>query len=189
MTLEIIISLIAVVMLLAGAMLGWRSGGASVLRYAVVTLFATLVAMRYWHLAFAFILRPLPTIPPSYLAAAVFIALFVLAGGLAGAVVNLKVVGFQNVFTNIVDNIVGSILGVFIAILVSSVLLMASALVMAGLGQNYDTAKLLLRLDNWPMAIYKTVETKVVGVPSTSPSHTPMPSIQPGAKDVAIVWR
>ena len=189
MTLELIISLIALVALFSGTLLGWKNGGAAVLRYALVALFGVLVALRYWHLAFAFVTRFLPSMPQGYLAAGLFIALFVLAGGLAGAVVNLKVPGFQNVFNSVPENIIGAILGLFTATLVSGVLLIAASLIAPSLSQPYDAGKLLARIDRFPVVVFQTLEEKIAGIPDVSPAHTPLPSWQGGAGDGKVVWK
>ncbi len=186
MALELIISLIALALVFTGILLGWKHGGAAVLRYALVTLFATLVALRFWYVPFPLILRF--SLPPGFSAAAIFIALFVLGGGLAAAVVNLKVAGFQNVFTNIADNITGAVLGLFTATLISGSLLIAASFVIPNLGQTYDASKLLTRLDQWPTTVFHVLEEKVAGVPDVSPAHTPLPAWQGGA-DGKVVWQ
>lgn len=189
MALELIISLIALAALFCGTLLGWKNGGAAVLRYALVAFFGVLVALRYWHLAFALVTRFIPALPQGYLAAGIFIALFVLGSGVAGAVVNLKVPGFQNVFSSIPENVIGALLGLFTATLVSGVLLMAAALIIPGLSQPYDASKLLARIDRFPVVIFQTLEDKVAGVPQVSPAHTPLPSWQGGAEDGKVVWK
>jgi len=187
MALELIISIGALAIVFTGILMGWKYGGASVLRYALVTLFATLVALRFWHIPFPLIVRF--SLPPGFSAAAILLALFVLGGGLAAAVVNLKVAGFQNVFSNVVDNIVGAIMGLFTASLISGVLLIAAGFVIPNLGHTYDASQLLTRLDKWPTTLYHALEEKVAGIPDVSPAHTPLPIWQGGADDGKVIWQ
>lgn len=187
MTLELIISLVALTIVFTGILMGWKYGGAAVLRYALVTLFAALVALRFWHVPYPLIVRF--SLPPGFSAAAIFLALFVLGGGLAAAVVNLKIAGFQNVFSNVADNIIGAVLGLFTATLISGVLLIAAGFVIPNLGQTYDASQLLTRLDKWPTTIYQALEEKVAGVPDVSPARTPLPTWQGGAEDGKVIWQ
>jgi len=188
MALELIISIIALVALFSGTLLGWKNGGAAVLRYALVALIGAMVALRYWHLVFAFVTRFLPSVPQGYMAAGIFLALFVVGSGVAGAVVNLKVPGFQNVFTSIPENVIGALLGLLTATVVSGVLLIVASLIIPGL-QAYDPGKLLARIDHFPIAVYHTLEEGVAGIPDVSPAHTPLPSWQGGTEGGRVVWK
>jgi hypothetical protein len=189
MTPELIVSLVALLTLLAGAFLGWKNGGAAVLRWALVIFFATLAALRFWHLTFAFVAKFLPGVPQGFLASAILIALFIIAGGLAGAVVDLKVAGFQSVYTSIPDNVIGLVFGLFSSALLGGMLLIVAALILPGLGQSYDTKKLTARVDEFPVAVFQVLESNIAGVPDVSPSRTPMPAWQGAAEDGKLIWQ
>lgn len=155
--------------------MGWRSGATLEMRHTLTYLFALLAALRYWRAATEAVLGFLP-VDPQFLAAGIFLALFVIAALLASLIVNLKGEFYQSVSPHVLDHALGAVCGVVSGALLGGVLMMLCAFLMPGKVDGFSVEKIPGRVDKLPFRVFQTVETRIAGIAPESPARTQFPT-------------
>ena len=124
--LSLILILAALAVIGLRGWLGWRFGATSEMRYVLASLFAVLVAQRYWYRA-STAASDIVKLDPQFVAAAMFVVIFLIAWMVGALAVNLKGEVYQSVTPNPSENVLGAICGLISgALLGGSLLLVAS---------------------------------------------------------------
>lgn len=183
MGVELIIFLVALVVVLGCAAIGWAFGGAGVIRYLLASLFSVLVALRYWYPASEAI-GPGVSMNPLFVAGGVFACLFIIALAVSGMVVQFNAPRFQSVLSDPLERTLGVVFGLATGILLGGALLLDLSFFSAGFLGEFDVAKFPVRIDQAPIKVFTVIETSVAGVPAGS--QTVFPVIKAGP--VALTW-
>jgi uncharacterized membrane protein required for colicin V production len=183
MGVELILFLVALVVVLGCTAIGWLFGGAGVIRYLLASLFAVLVALRYWYPASQAI-GPGVSMNPLFVAGGIFACFFVIALLVAGMAVQFNAPRFQSVLSDPLDKTLGVIFGLSTGILLGGALLLDLSFFSAGFLGEFDVAKFPVRIDRAPIKVFTVIETNVAGVPAGSQTIFPVIKTQP----VALNW-
>jgi uncharacterized membrane protein required for colicin V production len=174
MSIELIIFLVALLPIVLRGLLGWRAGATFELRHTLVYLFSLLAALRYWKPGTEIALGIFGS-DPQVVSAIVFLLVYLIAAVVSGIIVNLKGEFYQSVAPNKLDNVLGAICGIFSGALLGGVILLLGAFLMPGKVENFDAAKFPVRLDQFPVWVFQTVETEVAGIAPNSDARTQFP--------------
>jgi uncharacterized membrane protein required for colicin V production len=180
MSTELIIFLVALLPIALRAVLGWRTGATFELRHTLVYLFSLLAALRYWKPGTVVALQWVSA-DPQIVSAIVFLLIYLAAALLSGFIVNLKGAFYQSVAPNKLDNALGALCGMCSGALLGGVIMLLCAFVVPGKVETFDTAKFPARLDQLPVWVYQTMETKVARIPLNSAARTQFP-VPPGGE-------
>ncbi|CAN5824267.1 hypothetical protein BH09VER1_BH09VER1_41610 [soil metagenome] len=189
MSAELIIFLVALLVTLGCAGIGWLFGGAGVIRYLLASLFAVLLAVRYWYPATEAI-GPGVSMNPLFVAGGIFACLFIIALAVAGMAVRFNAPRFQSVLSDPVDKTLGVVFGLAMGILLGGALLLDLSFFTAGFTGEFDSARFPVRLDRAPIAVFAVIESSVAGVPAESKTVRPVIKADPAANaaQVILAW-
>jgi hypothetical protein len=186
---ELVLLLIALSLVALRTWMGWRLGASYEIRQLLAALFATLVALRYWYQVAEMI-----TADSQLVAAGVFVALFVAAWLLVSQVVNFRGEVYQSVQPNPVDNVLGAVTGLLSGALLGGSLLLVLVVALPGKWDDFDAVKIPVRLDEVPVAVFRSIEQNLAGVSAESAACAPLPQIQASGESSAerswgIAWK
>ena len=151
---------------------GMRYGASVEIRQALMFLFGTLVAIRYWQPCVEKVSGSV-TFDPRWVALGVFVVLFTLGCLVAGLVVQVKGKAFQSVKSNYFDNVLGLVAGLFSGSLLGVCLLWLATVAAPG---KFDSATVAHRVIDWPRDVFQCIETRV-GVAPDSAARTRYPVV------------
>ena len=173
MGVELILFLVALLVVLGCAAIGWLFGGAGAIRYLLASLFAVLVALRYWYPASQAI-GPGVSMNPLLVAGGIFGCFFVIALLVAGMAVQFNAPRFQSVLPDPLDKTLGVIFGLSTGILLGGALLLDLSFFSAGFLGEFDAAKFPVRIVRAPLKVFTVIEANVAGVPAGSQTIFPV---------------
>lgn len=184
---SLIILIVALLLVALGGWRGWRHGAASELRHLLANLFAVLVALRYWQ-PLTLWLEIYVKVPVQFLAAAVFLILFILAWIAAAYVVNFCGSKFQSVQIDRMDSSLGALAGVFGGALLGGSLMLVLAVALPGRVDGITEVRYPLPLEQVPIQTCRMVQTCVAGIPADSSAATRFPEVQL-TSEPPLVWK
>lgn len=189
MSSEIIIFLISLAVVLGSLGLGWLFGGAGIVRYLLASLFAVLLALRYWYPACQAIGSDV-AIPAFYLAGGLFVSLFITGFVVAGVAVRFKATRFRSVLSDPLDKTLGVLFGLAMGILLGGALLLDLSFFCAGAKPEFDAAHFPVRLDQAPVKVFQVIETNFAGVPDNAKTLIPVLKIDSSGTEshVVLAW-
>jgi putative copper export protein len=168
---------------------GIKAGGFIALAGMLGSLFALLVAMRYWFEA-SRAASGLEKSSLSLLAAVIFWMIFLLAAVIFKKLRENYTDVFEFVHPSIVDHALGAIFGTVTGAVYVTALMMTISLLAPQFWPGYKPAGLPLPVDRLPVRAYRFVEVHIAGVSKTDPGHTLLPELQDaGTKDPVKFWR
>jgi uncharacterized membrane protein required for colicin V production len=151
---------------------GWRHGATTEFRYALTVLFAALVAARFWQPATELLTASL-TFDPRALAALAFIALFLLAAGVAHLAMGAGAPAGKNAKMNPADQFLGLAGGAVSGVVLAGCVLWVGAIASPGAFAAVPQAQSLAEL---PRSLVIGAET-VSGMAPESPGRTRYPEV------------
>ncbi len=184
---SLIILIVALLLVALRAWLGWRHGVASELRHLLATLFAVLLALRYWQ-PFTLWLEAYVKVPVQFIAAAAFIVLFALAWIAAAYVVNFRAGKYQSVQANLLDSSLGALAGIFAGALLGGSLMLVLAVALPGRVDGITEIRYPLPIGQVPVQTFRIVQTCVAGIPADSSAATRFPEVQL-TSEPPLVWK
>jgi uncharacterized membrane protein required for colicin V production len=172
----------AFVVVFISAQMGQRAGALLALGGMLGVLFGLLVALRYWFLASQWVGQHESTWTPWH-SVAVFWTIFILVNFIASALRKNYTEVFESVFPSAIDRILGAAFGLTSGLVVVTALMMTLTIISPICWPAYQSNQLPIPLDRYPLQAYRLIETRLAGVPSTDPAHTPLPKLQDKVSD------
>jgi uncharacterized membrane protein required for colicin V production len=182
MQVETIISLVALLLIVALSRIGMNFGAFSEVVSTVLLFWAMLFTLRYWYSLTHWITDWFGS-GSSYATFGAYWALFLVGCTPLLALMNRVTRDSAPIYPGLFDNIVGLVFGLASAvILVCCVMTSVSALA-PKVWPPYDRTALVLSLDKVPLEIYRAIERDVLRVPTNAPGHTRFPSFEKSCVD------
>lgn len=189
MEIEIGISILAFLIILGFARLGMHFGAFYELVSSLFLFLAMMFALRYWYL-FTRLLSPWFNGQNGYAAFGAYWAMFLL--GASPLMVVMAFAGHESTprYPRVIDAVIGLIFGAVSAVILVCTVMTSLSVFAPKVWSTYDRQKLILPMDQAPIAVYQAVEQRWLGIAPTDPSHTRFPTFEKtDADDLYKYWR
>jgi hypothetical protein len=185
---EMIISIVAIVIILGLARLGIHFGAFYEMASTVFLFLAMMIALRYWWL-FTRLLSPWFNGENGYAAFGAFWIVFLI--GAIPLIVLMTRVNHESTprYPRIVDIVIGLIFGALSATILVCTVMTSLSVGLPKVWSDYDRQKLLLPMDEAPIAVYQTIEKHWIGIAPDDSGHTRFPTFEKNdADDMLKYW-
>jgi len=171
MNTQTILTLLAIAIAFLWGYIGWMKGAVVEVRGLLVTYFAVLVAMRFWHPVWKILEDILGS--PALSAAVVFCVLFLGARLLVSYAMNNKARAYKPADDNTPDKAIGAASGFASGLLMGSTL--ALLVTLASVGEVADASKPApKRIEQLPIALFRFIEKDLAHIPAEAGTLLPM---------------
>jgi uncharacterized membrane protein required for colicin V production len=174
---ETILSVFAILVILALAWAGIVFGVFYELTSALLLFIAMIVTLRYWYLATGLILSWVPA-TGSYAAFIAYWALFLIGCLPLIAVMNGITQDSVPRYPKVVDSVLGFIFGFASAVILMCSIMTSLPVIVPKVWAPYDRSALLLPFDRAPITTYQYLEKNWLGIATTDPAHTRFPTFE-----------
>jgi len=185
---EMVISIVAFVIILSFARLGIHFGAFYEMASSVFLFLAMMIALRYWWL-FTRLLSPWFNGENGYAAFGAFWTVFLV--GAIPLMVLMARVNHESTprYPRVVDVVIGLIFGALSATILVCTVMTSLSVIVPKVWSDYDRQKLILPMDEAPIAIYQAIEKHWLGVAPDDPGHTRFPTFEKAdADDMQKYW-
>ena len=186
---EIVISVVAFLIILAFTRLGMHFGAFYELAGTVFQFLAMMIALRYWWL-FTRLLSPWFNGENSYAAFGAYWVMFLV--GAIPLIVLMARAERQSTprYPRVIDVVLGVVFGAVSATILVCTVMTSLSVIIPKVWSDYDRQKLILPMDAAPIAVYQAIEQHWLGIAPTDPGHTRFPTLEKNdADDMYKYWR
>jgi uncharacterized membrane protein required for colicin V production len=186
---EVILSIAAIVLILSSARFGVFFGVFYELTSTLLLLFAMMVTLRYWYVTTRWIESVMPG-AGAYGAFGAYWALF-LAGCLPLILALNRITQWAVPrYPKIIDVVLGVLFGATAATILVCCVFTSLSVVGPKIWEPYNRDALTVPFDRFPIAVYREVEQRWLGIPETDPGHTRFPTFDKAdADDFQKYWQ
>ena len=179
---EITLSILAVLLILALAWIGPDLGVFYELTTTLLLFLAMMVALRYWYGLTQWLVLRMPDYP-AYVAFGAYWTLFLV--GCLPLIVIMNRVTESSVprYPRFVDRVLGLALGAVSGLILVSCLMTSLSVITPKVWPPYDHDALLWPVDRIPIAVYQKVEGDFLGIRTNDVRHTRFPTFQKSDAD------
>jgi len=183
---ELLICSAALLLIFISAQLGAKSGGASALSWALASILAVLVTMRYWFLlsrcATENALASLPVAASLCFWGPFLVIVFVIM-----RLCETHLEQFASVAPSFVGRILGLLFGATAGAVFASALILTLGILVP---QCFSKpSNLPVPIHEMPILAFRWIETNVAGVSQGDPAHTPLPHFKETSSGSPLFWR
>ena len=185
---EMVISIVAIVLILGLARLGVHFGAFYEVICTVFLFLAMMIALRYWWLVTR-LLSPWFNGQNGFAAFGAFWITF-----LVGAIPLIVLMSRVNreatpKYPRVVDASIGLIFGALSAVILVCTVMTSLSVGLPKVWSEYDRQKLLVPMDQAPIAIYQTIEKHWIGIGTNDTGRTRFPTFEKSdADDMQKFW-